>query len=51
MTDTSGNYKFYVEDGTWKLSGWVQAYGSLAEKTLTVSGDNLVNQNFVITQE
>lgn len=50
MTDASGNYKFYVEDGIWKLGGWVQTYGSLEEKTLTVSGDSLTNQNFVITQ-
>jgi len=51
MTDSAGDFKFYVEDGTWRLGGWVQTYGPLTEKTLTVAGESLSNQNFVISQE
>lgn len=48
MTDSKWNYKFYVEDWTWKIWGYVDTYWPLEEQTFIVSGSSLNNKIFVI---
>lgn len=49
MTDTQGAYTIYVSNGSWKVGAFVPGYGQLPEKSLTVSGASLTNQNFAPT--
>ena len=46
MSDTSGNYTLYVDNGTWKVNAHIPGYGQMAEQTVTISGSNQSNINF-----
>ena len=48
MTDSQGKYKLYVENGIWKIGGWVPSYGPLTEIERTVSSASLSNVNFSV---
>ncbi|MBI4812538.1 carboxypeptidase regulatory-like domain-containing protein [Candidatus Falkowbacteria bacterium] len=41
MTDASGNYILYVDNGTWIVNAYVPGYGDAESKTIVVSGSNM----------
>lgn len=52
QADESGNYKLYVNPGTWKVGAHLQGFGELTEKQFTVTaGTNLTAKNFSPSEE
>lgn len=44
VTDSSGNFILYVDNGTWNLNSYIPGYGDAETQTVVVSGAN-VTQN------
>lgn len=48
MTDSAGQYRIYVEDGTWQIGGWVPSFGPLSETAVTIAGSSENNIDFSV---
>ena len=46
MTDSSGNYTLYVDNGAWQVGAFVPSYGRMDNQSVTVSGANQSGINF-----
>ncbi|RJQ32488.1 hypothetical protein C4572_01120 [Candidatus Parcubacteria bacterium] len=46
MTDSSGNYTLYVDNGAWMVNAHVPGYGQMTGQNVTVSGSNQTGINF-----
>ncbi|MEK7130866.1 MAG: carboxypeptidase regulatory-like domain-containing protein, partial [Patescibacteria group bacterium] len=46
MTDSSGNYTLYVDNGAWQVGAFVPGYGRMDNQSVTVSGANQSGVNF-----
>ena len=46
VSDSSGNYTLYVDNGTWKVNAFVPGFGPAGEQTATISGSSKSGVNF-----
>jgi len=46
MTDSSGNYTLYVDNGAWQVGAHVPGYGRMDNQSVTVAGANQSGVNF-----
>ena len=46
MTDSSGNYSLYVDNGAWQVGAFVPGYGRMDNQSVTVAGANQSGVNF-----
>lgn len=40
MTDSSGNYILYVDNGSWNVNGYIPGYGNAEQQTVVINGAN-----------
>jgi hypothetical protein len=46
MTDSSGNYTIYVDNGAWKVNAFIPGFGPMSEQSVTISGASQSSINF-----
>lgn len=46
MTDSSGNYTLYVDNGAWRINSFIPGFGPMPEQSATISGASKSGVNF-----